>query len=380
MISCAARAVGSKMCIKFLAQHKRSDSAHFEDNKRAITLEESNLQSILLDASDGNAIYQDNHVEALLTLCWHQYHTRPRTELIEHTLKLAKSLDKKTAIAEALNCYGRILFRLDRYDDASEYLTIARDAFLASNDKSNGALCSLGLVLIYIYSDLGEKLDRSLEEARVLVEDVQSSYLNAKYLLHRGHALYCQRQRPAAMEVLNQAKEMLDERNLSDVGQSLFLLGRCYFALEMYDEAQSSLDHAHRIYETYGKDRYVAEAQHALALVSVATHDYEAAFNAAVRTLEKYRSVGSPLGIGQILQLLGEIWLYRGEYDDARKAFQESLKNYEAIAAAHTGSEQCRDTLLKIEEVTGSVEIQSESDAVGFVNSEARLSSLLSGY
>ena len=157
-------------CYKFPEQHKSSDPSQFKDNIQAVSQEESNLQSILLDAADSNspdsiAADQTALIEGLLALCWHQYHTRPRTELIERTLELAKHHDKKAAIAEALRCYGGILLGLDRFDDAADTLIIAQDAFVALNDKFNAALCSLKLILVYHYQRSLTNQQKGIEEA-----------------------------------------------------------------------------------------------------------------------------------------------------------------------------------------------------------------------
>jgi len=352
-----ARKCVQDACFLFLTKHKSSNPAHFKDNKQAISLEETNLQSILLDAthdSDGTAVDPGALMEALLTLCWHQYHTRPRIELIQHTLDLAQRHDNKAAMGEALNCYGRIYLRLDFYDDASEKLAMARDTFLAHDDKFNAALCTLKLLRVYMYANLWEKRDESLEDARALVEDAKSPYLDAKYLLRRGEALWHQQESWSAIEVLNQAKEkFLRLESPLDVARALFLLGRCYLSLRIYDNARSSLNEARDEYQRFGYDRPVAEVVHVLALTAKASGDYNGAFTTAVRALEKYQLMGSPLGMGQILQCLGDIWLHREEFEDARKAFQTSLKNYDSIPQRQDSAAECRASLLKIDKMAG---------------------------
>ena len=357
ILHCARQCV-QDACYKFLKQHKSSDPSQFKDNTRAVSQEESNLKSILLDAADSNspdsiAADQTALIEGLLALCWHQYHTRPRAELIERTLELVKHHDKKAAIAEALRCYGGILFRLNRFDDAAGKLIMARDAFVDLNDKFNAALCSLKLILVYGYQQSWANVEKAMEEARVLVKDAQSPYLDAKYLLRHGNVLWMNRHHHDAIEPLNQAKEEFSKLDKPlDVAQSVFFLGECYLRLEMYDDARSSLDHALYECEYYENDGYVAQVLQRSADLSMAIGDYDGGFAAARRALEKYRLLGSPLGVVQSLQLLGKIWLYREEYDDARKAFQESLKNLELLPQYPYYLEKCHTSLAEIDKLT----------------------------
>ncbi|KDR74748.1 hypothetical protein GALMADRAFT_157340 [Galerina marginata CBS 339.88] len=149
---------------KFLTQHSSSPGdVSFKEHVSIISAEEENLQAILLGPVDP----QPSLIEAMLVLVQHQLLTRPRLEVIEHAVGLARKIEgDQTLLADALSCYGKILHNFDRYDQAEEQFLLARQIFLSIPDKRQAARCSLNLIPLYTERDANgfeQKLELALE-------------------------------------------------------------------------------------------------------------------------------------------------------------------------------------------------------------------------
>ncbi|KAF9062401.1 hypothetical protein BDP27DRAFT_1336687 [Rhodocollybia butyracea] len=125
-----------RMACAFLKKHNASVGvSNYSAHKTARSLEEANLQGILLEttASDPDII------EALLILSEHQFETRPRLEVVQHALVLSKELGDHKLYAEALHWNGRNLSGLDQFEEAIKQFHLARAVFLQVSEPKLAA-------------------------------------------------------------------------------------------------------------------------------------------------------------------------------------------------------------------------------------------------
>ncbi|KAF5369287.1 hypothetical protein D9758_002605 [Tetrapyrgos nigripes] len=162
-----------RVCCSLIADHGSSpgDPTYLAD-KQFLSSQEVHLQSILLDAtSESSADVSPEILQALLTLSWHQCYTRPRFDLVKHTLSVSKRMKNAKYEAESLVCYAEMCFVLSQYDGATERVSLAHDLFIALGDRISAARCSIKLIKYNLYNQTS-----SLEEHLSLVEQAQTAY------------------------------------------------------------------------------------------------------------------------------------------------------------------------------------------------------------
>ncbi|KAJ7584800.1 hypothetical protein C8J56DRAFT_862338, partial [Mycena floridula] len=129
--------------INFLQQHQDTDPGQlsFIADMKARTIEEINLQSILLNTSEP----KPQIIESLHTLAAHQYRVRPRLEVIEHAVELVSKLADQCLVGDVLHLYAIILKAINRFNDCLQQRKLARTAFLAASEPALAAWTLLDL-------------------------------------------------------------------------------------------------------------------------------------------------------------------------------------------------------------------------------------------
>jgi hypothetical protein len=154
-------------CYKFVLDHETiPDKPHFKDNITALGGEETNVQGLLMQI-DAQAL-RPKALDALIAFSTYQSWTKPSTVVASHALEIAKATrdDPRVPtrhVAEASQCLGKILFTLDRYDDASQHLEVARRCFKTlpdGPDLHRAGECSMDLAQTYMY----DRRDKSRDE------------------------------------------------------------------------------------------------------------------------------------------------------------------------------------------------------------------------
>ncbi|KAJ7596209.1 hypothetical protein C8J56DRAFT_884330 [Mycena floridula] len=113
--------------------------------------EEINLQTILLDTTSS----EHNFIQALLTLAWHQYRLRPRTEVIKYAVGMLSDATDQKLSGDVLECHGWILQDLNRFQEALEKYQLARQTYLAASGPRRAAqiLLNIAYVSVLIHSE-----------------------------------------------------------------------------------------------------------------------------------------------------------------------------------------------------------------------------------
>ncbi|KDR74709.1 hypothetical protein GALMADRAFT_141056 [Galerina marginata CBS 339.88] len=329
----------------FLACHNASPGhPSFNEQAAAISSEEGNLQSILIQATDP----APGLIEALRVLAQHQLSTRPRLEVIEHALKLSRQMeDHQLIVGDVLTCYGRILLNVDRFDHAEEKFSLAHQIFLSIPDERRAARCALDLV--DAYSFMGgipfEKQTRLVAEARSVFERLNDAEGVALSLYYLGIITGQNHSRPEAIELLALARKMFHD--LGDSGalnhsKCSFFLEQVYYWDKQYDAALIAGTAAVREYDCLSQ--YPGDPMLALGQILFMQGNYPDALETLDRTLAICKAYGRPIDISQSLEMIGRTLAKMDRALAAQGAYMEATRYYGAtkVAEGELGMTRCR--------------------------------------
>ncbi|KAJ7583927.1 hypothetical protein C8J56DRAFT_195184 [Mycena floridula] len=148
----------------FLQQHPSvtpGDSS-FPDDMTARSIEEINLQAILLQASEPKT----KVVAACYILASHQYQVRPRMEVIEHAVKLVSEVADQNVIGQVYHCSATMLIGLNRFDESLQQYKLTRDAFIAASRPALAALTLLDIAHVSVSMDPSKNEIHLIEQAQ----------------------------------------------------------------------------------------------------------------------------------------------------------------------------------------------------------------------
>ncbi|KAF8074011.1 hypothetical protein FPV67DRAFT_1410258 [Lyophyllum atratum] len=354
----------------FLSQHtsSRGDDVH-KDHTAALSVEEGNLQAILLESTQPTS----KLVTSLLALAKHQDSIRPRTDVVQHALKLVYEMEDSSNLLGATHrCYGDILTSLDHYDDAREHYILARNSFLSIPDMKQAAECLLKVVYVNSYSGqtVYEEDKARIEEARSECEGINNPQGLALCLYFSGTL---QRQFAASQRSYADAIDLIQRARAAsaEVGD-IFQAARCAIGLAAFYGTQQNYDQVKRwttlAVEEFGQSgypEYQAGPMTMLAGAFIATGDYDAALKLLIQALESCKSFGSPLAMADTLEHMGRAWAKMGQKPDAREAFGESLRMFSSVKAGVRSGIRCRFFLRRLEDPSSSP-TEEEKDALRF--------------
>ena len=352
-------------CYELVLEHKSSPGdPTFKNDILFLSSEERNIQSILLDAAKDIGINIPNStpvpdirkiLEVMVAFCWYQHWTKPQTEVIDHTLKLARKAELDKFIAETLFCRGSTLFRLDRYKDACNSYTEAREYFRKLSNVIRASECAFELVDLYLYlqqpSIAYEVLDSVSEE-----DMNKHAYVRARGNMIRGEVCFFVGQHAQALEHLTAAKEIFESKEINrpvDAARCLHSISRTLGSMRRIEDALKAVDQSLSIYEKTGPDNRVAETllvKDYLLLRSQAPGDQ--VIPTLQRSLQISQELGCPLPIAQALELLGEFYASQREVRSAIECYQAAQTQYQTIEDAEPDVNRCqyhRDQLASME-------------------------------
>ncbi|KAJ7581735.1 hypothetical protein C8J56DRAFT_1101174 [Mycena floridula] len=202
----------------------------FQSDMQVRSIEEINLQAILLQTSEFNT----DVIKALCTLALHQYRVRPHTEVIQHAVKLLKNItDQHQLVAHTFYCYAGILHSLNHSQESLQQYNLAREAYLAAPEPTHAAWTSIGI------ADVSVTIDSSFNEIPLL-EQTQ-------------YELESINEEQMAVQTVNERKQIG-----AYSGWSLWLLGRIYISKTEYNKAIMSLKEGLQIAKAHGDQRNTA--------------------------------------------------------------------------------------------------------------------------
>ncbi|KAJ7573105.1 hypothetical protein C8J56DRAFT_526809 [Mycena floridula] len=341
----------------FLEQHASINPGDesFKEDMKSRAVEEINLQSILLDATESSPAI----VRALHSLASHQYRTRARrTEVIEHAVKLCSGISDHHLVGQVLDLYAAILMAVNRLKDSLEQRKLAREAFLAASEPSFASWMLLRVAEVSVLIDTSTNeiplIEQALRElqsianpsptvrqprllrpfSRLLKHFKKDGSTNkpeagevddmdmVRCMRHLGRAHARHGNLSEAISFLTQARDLCLELPLQGA-KCAKDLAIAYRRLGLLDQAESwavlSLDELNQLGVSAGDSRRL------LGMIYISKRDYHQAIECLQEDLIRARASGKgPRTIASILVELGRAYMAKGDIDDARKFFLEA--------------------------------------------------------
>ena len=321
---------------RLLSAHKSEpgDSNFIEDTK-VLAIEETNIQAVLMDATQYGS--DEAALDALLAFSWYQYWARPRTEVIEHTISLARAAQNRRCVAEGLRCQGHVFYKLDRYEDACVAFQEARDEFQTLGESLSAAQCLLKLSEIYRFQQRSVKVRVAVKTANEELQNLGDAHGIADGLLHLGEYYSYIWQPAEAHAALEEAQQhFLDLNYPLGAAHCQYWISKVCHQEKRYDAAYQAAEHALRDYQRLAYKDRVAVCHIRLCRILKDMSCYEDALAKILQGLKLSQELGRPLAIAQLLEELGDVYLAQEEYGGACQAYEQSRERYQQIDS-HTG-------------------------------------------
>jgi tetratricopeptide (TPR) repeat protein len=359
-------------CYKFACGHKSSPGEPtFKDDVVALEGEETNVQAILLEAAaqvaEGDGLPHsissreinagtDTLLDALLAFSWYQYWSRPRVEVADRAVTVARMMKKERHLAEALFCLGSICLKIDRYPDACSHFEEARSCFRTLSDGPDllhAGRCALALSDTYQYmSKPSTVVEKFVLEAQSDLNDCGSEYGLACGLFGLGVFYWYRGGRDEGLPQFDAAKAAFEKLDRPvDVAHCLHEAARCHAGGGRYSEALDASKRALQDYEHLGLTHQRCEALIRMARYLKMLDRDDDALRILPRSLEECQRLGSPLLIAQTLEEFGEIYTCRKDYSAARAAYEGAQEQYESMSGTcldHRGAARCQHNFLQL--------------------------------
>ncbi|KAF9059136.1 hypothetical protein BDP27DRAFT_1431795 [Rhodocollybia butyracea] len=341
-----------QMACAFLKEHNASlGESNYLAHKNARSLEEGNLQGILLETTAPDP----DTIEALLILSEHQCRTRPRLEVVQHASELSKTLQDQMLHAEALYWNGQNFLGLDQYEEALKQFHLARGVFLHVSEQKRAADTLYWIGKISNFT-LGSQDYQTLEDAMAEFQSLADPGGIALCKIRLASQWDAQ-----SISTLTTTWKFCISNNLPlQQAECSWWLTQTCINLERFDEAKQwgliALDEANQIN---------FEESVSLGQICISQRDYDKAVEYLMEGLESSKAYGSPLNIARTLFHLGRPWMKKGQKEDARGAFTETLKYCEILQGSWEGpryQRACRFYLDKLENPSRKPNFQERQD------------------
>ncbi|KAJ7644482.1 hypothetical protein FB45DRAFT_1021249 [Roridomyces roridus] len=344
-------------CYRFVFDHKSvPDEAKFKDDLKSLASEETNILGLLMQI-DGQTSVSADAIDALIAFALYQSWTKPSTVVAERALSIATSVyaDSQAAshdvvildaaarrVAQAHQCLGEILFRLDRYDDARPHFEQGRALFKSlpgGVDRVRVGECTMDLAEVWMYkTDVDWTALASLvDEANTdLSHDGDNQYCVARGILGLGYLHWWQNEDLAALQMLSFAKQIFEQLGTSrdnrlSVAQCLRHMARSHAHLEQYNQALVIMKESLANAEQAGDTLLISDNVLAISIYLTVLKFHDEALDMLDRSLPLSRALGNPLGIAQGLELLGYNCVARRNVKGARLAYDGARDEYTKV-------------------------------------------------
>ncbi|KAJ7595822.1 hypothetical protein C8J56DRAFT_883977 [Mycena floridula] len=333
---------------RFLKKHK-GDVGHdsYKKHMLARSAIEINLQTILLSTTDPDS----NVISALRTLAVHQYHTRPRLEVIEHAVKLAGGILDHGLQGSVLWCYAIILESLDRYRDALKQFKLARKSFIHASETTMAvrSLLNIAHTSALINLDFNEiplikqaQIELTYHDkplALTLIRQCRFLYplfpsrsvVNedmARCLSQLGNAHRRWRKYSKAITTLTTARDVSREGSFQ-AARCADALATAYHRRGNFDDAEKWALIACKEWKKMGGS--AGYSLRILGMTYISKLEFSKAVEALTEGLEVAKVRGSADWISLILLELGRAYMKMGEIQNARNALADAISHFQAL-------------------------------------------------
>ncbi|KAJ7578779.1 hypothetical protein C8J56DRAFT_1030679 [Mycena floridula] len=342
-----------KTACNFLKQYKSFNPGQqsFQSDMDARAIEEINLQSILLQTSESNL----DVIDALYTLASHQYRVRPRTEVIQHAVKLLQNAtDPNQLVGYVYNCYAAILYALGQYQESLKQRNLARDAYLAASRPTEAAWALIDISRVSTFIDFSFNeiplLEQAQQELESLDEDGQQyREAMARCLIFLGQAHSRWSNHSKALEHLTRARDFCSDLPF-ERAQCADKLADAHHRLQQLDEAEKWAVLAVSEWKQIGG--YFGDTLLALGKIYISKAEYDKAIRSLEEGLQCAKTYGHQRDTTSILLELGRAHMNKGKSNDAKKSFSEALMNYGNLEGVEDEKIVCQYYLNKLDDAS----------------------------
>ncbi|KAJ7578824.1 hypothetical protein C8J56DRAFT_1030711 [Mycena floridula] len=319
----------------------------FQDDMQARAIEEINLQAVLLQTSESNL----NVIKALRTLAGHQHRVRPRTEVIQHAVKLLQNVtDPNQLVGHVHDCYASILHTLGQYQECLKQRNLVRDAYLAASKPTLAAkaLIDIADVSALIDSSFNDipLLEQAQQELEALDEDGEEwKKAMACCLILLGQAHSCSGNHSEALEYLTRARNFCSDLPFSRAHCADYLAD-VHHRLQQLDEAEKWAVLAVSEWKQIGG--YFGRSLWTLGQIYISKAEYDKAIRSLEEGLQHAKAYGDQQDTASILLELGRAHMKKGNSNDAKKLFSEALMSYGDLEGVEDEKIVCQYYLNKL--------------------------------
>ncbi|KAJ7585634.1 P-loop containing nucleoside triphosphate hydrolase protein [Mycena floridula] len=321
----------------------------FQNDMQVRSIEEINLQAILLQTSEFNT----DVVNALCTLAWHQLRVRPRTEVIQHAVKLLQNIkNQHQLVASTLQCYAVILKSLNHFQESLQQYNLVREAYLAA---SKPTLAAWALIDV---SDLSASIDSSFKEIPLLeqvyhelesIGDGSQEWRRATTicLIRLGQAHSRFHNHSEAIEHLTRARDLGSDLPALRV-DCTYHLAHVHHHLRHLDEAEKMA--VQILNERKHMGDYPGWSLWLLGRIYVSRAEYSKAIKSLEEGLQFAKAYGEKLNTAHILLELGRAYMKMSKDNDAKRLFSQASVNYGYLEGVQRDRIMCQYYLNKLDD------------------------------
>ncbi|KAF7333656.1 Kinase-like protein [Mycena sanguinolenta] len=358
-------------CYDLVLCHKSIPDDHqFKSDLEVIAGEEINIQGLLMEIPvDAPRL---NAVDALIAFSLYQSWTKASTVVALHALEVARAVyndphvaDRDAAarrVAAAHQSLGKLLLRLDQYDDACLHLEEAIAWFKAlpgGVDLHLAGAASMDLLETWIFRQTNsssefESLAREVQAH--LSYDETDKYHVARGLLAFGHFLWWKSGTPCeeVLTTLSAAKAIFEDLGCpASNAECLYHMAREYAFDGRYAEALPLIEDAWKNANQSGVFELMCRIRDTMIRFLLVLGSYEEASTIFPRLLSLAQATGSPLIIGQVLELLAYNCAAMMDLPGARVAYEGAQTQFAKRSdwISRRDGKRCSDNLRMLESI-----------------------------
>ncbi|KAJ7585609.1 hypothetical protein C8J56DRAFT_124980 [Mycena floridula] len=332
----------------------------FQNDKQVRSMEEINLQAILLQTSEPNT----DVIKALCTLAWHQLRVRPRTEVIQHAVKLLQNITKQhpLVVAHTFRCYAVILSSLNHYQGSLQQYNLTREAYLAASEPTQAAQALIDIAKISAIIDSSFNEIPLLEQAQHELKSIDEGgekwrKATIKCLMFLGAAHSRQNNYSEGLEHLTRARD-----SCSDLP---FERARCTYNLAVAHHHLQQLDEAEKMAVQTVDDRkqigaYPGWSLWLLGRIYISKAEYNRAIKSLEGGLQFAKTYENQRNTAFILLELGRAYMKISKDNDAKRSFSQALVNYGNLEGVEVNRIVCQYYLNKLDDPSNLPTLEEE--------------------
>ncbi|KAJ7585398.1 hypothetical protein C8J56DRAFT_1165835 [Mycena floridula] len=321
----------------------------FQNDMQVRSIEEINLQAILLETSEFNT----DVIKALQTLAWHQQRVRPRTEVIQHAMKLLQNIkNQHTLVAGIFECYAAILYSLSRFQESLQQYNLAREAYLAASEPTLAAWALIDIADVSTFIDSSFNEIPLLEQAQNELESIdkggeqwRKATTECLMLLGVAHSRHCTYSK--ALEHLTRARDLCSDSPFERV-QCTNYLAEVYHRLQQLDEAEKMA--VQTVNERKQIGAYPGISLWLLGSIYISKAEYNKAIKSLEEGLQFAKTYGYQQNTADILLELGRAYIKMSKDNDAKRSFSQALVNYGNLEGMKRYRITCQYYLNKLDD------------------------------